>query len=222
MARNGVGGFILPVTPFVDGQIITASDMNTSLDDIATALTGSVAVNGEAPMTGNLAMGTKKLTGLGVGSATTDSISLIQAQGGAFTWLTSVSGTDTITASVTPSITTYPTGTIYRFPIGVTNTGPVTLNVSSVGAKAITKDGVHPLVARDLLAGEVVAVIYDGTRFQLMNPSSMTITRVQAITTTNIAALTTTQLAALTIMQIASLTTTQSAALTTAQLTGLT
>jgi hypothetical protein len=49
------------------------------------------------------------------------------------------------------------------------NTGATTLNVDSVGAKAITKKGTTALAAGDIPASAMVHVVYDGTQFQLMN-----------------------------------------------------
>ncbi len=42
----------MPVGPFVPNTTILSADVNDDLDDIALALTGSVAANGETPMTG--------------------------------------------------------------------------------------------------------------------------------------------------------------------------
>jgi hypothetical protein len=53
------------------------------------------------------------------------------------------------------------------------NTGASTLNVNGLGAVAIKKIVNQALVAGDILAGEVVEVIYDGTYFQLVSPSEI-------------------------------------------------
>lgn len=64
MARNGSGTYSL-ITP----SGISPRDLHTqywnkaAFDDIATALTGSVAANGETTMTGDLKMGGKQITG---------------------------------------------------------------------------------------------------------------------------------------------------------------
>ena len=63
----------------------------------------------------------------------------------------------------------YRVGQIYTFIANVANTGASTLNVDALGAKAITKDVATPLIANDILAGQVVSVMYDGTRFQLLS-----------------------------------------------------
>lgn len=48
--------------------------MNSTLSDIATALTGSLAADGQTPLTGNLPMGGFKLTGLAAGTTNGDSV----------------------------------------------------------------------------------------------------------------------------------------------------
>lgn len=73
MSRNGSGTYVLPVgNPVVTGTTITSNWANTTLSDIATALTGSVASDGQTPMTGPLAMGNNKITGVANGTASTD------------------------------------------------------------------------------------------------------------------------------------------------------
>jgi hypothetical protein len=55
------------------------------------------------------------------------------------------------------------------FKAAATNTGPATLNVNGLGAKAIKKSGNQPLTAGDVLAGQICAVVDDGTNFQLLS-----------------------------------------------------
>jgi hypothetical protein len=73
MSRNGSGTYVLPVgNPVVTGTTITSNWANTTFSDVATALTGSVAADGQTPMTGALAMGNNKITGVANGTASTD------------------------------------------------------------------------------------------------------------------------------------------------------
>lgn len=85
--------------------------------------------------------------------------------------LTAVAGTNTITATGPLSIAAYVSGQNFYFTPANTNLGAVTLNISSLGPKAITKNGAAALLSGDLLAGMVAAVVYDGTQFQLTNPA---------------------------------------------------
>ena len=73
MSRNGSGTYVLPTgNPVVTGTTITSNWANTTFSDVATALTGSVAADGQTPMTGPLAMGNNKITGVADGTASSD------------------------------------------------------------------------------------------------------------------------------------------------------
>lgn len=71
-----------------------------------------------------------------------------------------------------PAITAYTVGQEFVFKAVNANNGDSTLNVNSLGVKTIKKDSTGTLVTGDILAGQIVHVIYDGTYFQLMNKSS--------------------------------------------------
>ena len=63
MSRNGSGTYNLPSgNPVVTGTTITSTWANTTLSDIANALTGSVAADGQTPMSGSLNMGNNQIT----------------------------------------------------------------------------------------------------------------------------------------------------------------
>lgn len=102
---------------------------------------------------------------LGDGDSTSDAANIGQIQDGDFTWLGTSSGTNTITASATPPIDGYKAGQLFKFIVGGTNTGAVTLNVNSKGTKAIQNFG-SALAPGDNTVGDVVLVVYDGTQFQ--------------------------------------------------------
>lgn len=87
---------------------------------------------------------------------------------GGHQWVTSVTGTNTITGSC-PAISAYVAGQTFKFVAAGANTAAATLNVGSLGAKAITKNGSAALGAGDIPSGAVVEVVYDGTQFQLVN-----------------------------------------------------
>jgi len=75
MPRSGSGTYSLPpiylATP---GTTIQAQQHNDPLTDIASALTNSLASDGQTPMTGNLQMNSKKITGLAAGTAAADAL----------------------------------------------------------------------------------------------------------------------------------------------------
>jgi hypothetical protein len=98
--------------------------------------------------------------------------SAAQCQDNTFDWLTAVAGTDTITASAAIVMGAYAAGQCFRFvSSGANTTTSVTLNINSLGAKAITKNGATALAVGDIPTGAVVEVVYDGTLFQLVGTS---------------------------------------------------
>jgi len=70
--------------------------------------------------------------------------------------------------ALVPVLSAYIVGMPVWFKSANTNTGAATLNINSLGAVQIKKNGNKDLVAGDLLAGMIVGVVYDGTNFQLL------------------------------------------------------
>lgn len=174
MPRNGSGSYSLPNGPFVPSTVISSTVMNQNLNDLGTALTQSIANDGQTTPVANLPMATFRHTNVGNALARNEYAAAGQVQDSSLLWLTSIAGTDTITASVVPSPTTYTAGQTFRFiPAGANTTTAVTLNINGLGAKAITKIGSSALGAGDIQSGAVVEVVYDGTQFQLMNVSML-------------------------------------------------
>lgn len=82
MSRNGSGTYSLPAgNPVVTGTTISSTWANNTLADIATALTGSLAADGQTTATGNLKMGSNRITGLADGIASTDGATVSQISG---------------------------------------------------------------------------------------------------------------------------------------------
>jgi len=175
MSFNGSGTFVINSSgqPVVANTVISTTVFNALTADLATGLSTCITKDGQTTPTANIPMGTFKLTGLGVGSAATDSATVGQVQAST-TKLITVAGTDTITGTMTPALTAYTAGQMFYFVAGGANTGAVTLNIDGLGSRNMTRHGSVALVAGDILSGEVSVVVYDGTRFQLLNPASYT------------------------------------------------
>lgn len=85
------------------------------------------------------------------------------------------SGTNSyVVATTVPANFTLTKGNTVTFQVGTTNTGPSTLAAASQTATNIyrrTSLGAIPMAGGELIAGNVVSVIYDGTEFQLVSDS---------------------------------------------------
>jgi len=177
MSYNGSGTFVINSAgqPVVTGTVISSTAFNALTADLATGLSTALTKDGQTTPTANLPMGTFKFTGLSAGSAATDSANIAQVQNSFGSFLT-VAGTDTITATVSPSLTAYASGQMFAFVAANTNTGAVTINISSLGAKSITKNGNTALAAGDINANYLFVIVYDGTQFQVVGVSATTFT----------------------------------------------
>lgn len=190
MPRNGAGNYsLVSGNPVTTGTTISSTTHNNTMSDIATALSDSLAKDGQTTPTANLPMGGYAHTGVGDATARTQYAKVSQIQDGGYVTLSSVSGTNTITATCAPAITAYAAGQFFTFVSAGANTGAVTLNINSLGAKAVTKEGTTALAAGEIASGAVVCVEYDGTRFQLVGgrsvqPLDADLTAIAALTTT--------------------------------------
>jgi len=117
MSRNGSGVFTLVAgNPVVTGTTIASTWANNTLSDIASALTDSVAADGQTSMTGNLNLNSNKIVNLATPTLSTDAVTKAYADAlvggaGSFTTLTS-SGATTFTANTASTSTTTGTAVI--------------------------------------------------------------------------------------------------------------
>lgn len=79
------------------------------------------------------------------------------------------SGTNTYTLASSPTLTSYSNGRLFLVLFTNANTGAATLNIDSLGAKAITKNGANALEGGDIGAGSIKLLSYDGTQFQIVS-----------------------------------------------------
>jgi hypothetical protein len=173
MSFNGSGTFVINSTgqPVVANTVISATVFNALTADLASGLTNCITKDGQSTPTANIPMGSNKITGLANGTLIGDAANLGQVQS-TVAKLISITGTDTVLGTMSPTLTAYAAGQLFYFVAGGANTGAVTLNVDGLGAKAITRDGSTALAAGDINSGEIVVVIYDGTRFQMINAAN--------------------------------------------------
>lgn len=79
---------------------------------------------------------------------------------------------DTYACTLAPAQAAYVTGGRYRFKANTANTGAATINFNAIGAKTIVKvsGGITTTLAdNDILAGQIVDLVYDGTNMQMQS-----------------------------------------------------
>lgn len=164
--RNGSGVTTrLPIG--ATGQILEAQASgipawvaNPAAADASTTVKGVVE---EATLAETLAR-----TGTGTTGARTfvSPVNLTTVQ--TYDYAADAGGTDAYAITVTPAPTAYVTGQVFRFKANTANTGTATLNVNSLGAKTIKKPAASApadLATGDIIANQIVEVVYNGTDF---------------------------------------------------------
>lgn len=184
MSYNGNGVFNINTAgqPVVAGTVISTTAFNALTADLANGLTTAITKDGQTTPTANIPLGGFRITGLGAAVATTDAVQYGQLQSNSFNNLT-VSGVDVLTANSNPALTAYTAGNAFYFVVGSTNTGAMTINIDSLGAKDIRRAGSTALAAGDLVAGQTALIVYNGTNFQLLNGNAFTNLRVSGTLT---------------------------------------
>ncbi len=153
-------------------QVLVFSELNSS-----SSRPLSILVDGSTDPIANLPMAGFKHTGVGAAANLTDYARTDQVQNSAFSVLGTVAGTvNEITALASPTPSAYLAGQRFSFVAAGANTGPVTINISNLGVKSITKNGPAALVTGDIVPGAVISIEYDGNRFQLLGHAATAVT----------------------------------------------
>jgi hypothetical protein len=141
MAYDGKGDYNLPTPeyPAISGTLILAVDYNTILSDLAAALSDVLVRDGQAPMTGPLAMGGQKITGLADGVNPQDAATVLQVfTSPDFTDATMLGTTFTVSATTTTVASAI---TISGTALTVTSTTVTLPANTSIGTVSATEIG---------------------------------------------------------------------------------
>lgn len=96
-----------------------------------------------------------------------DNVSSIST-GSASEYAVTTGSANTYILTPSPAIVAYATGATFKIKVNATNTGPTTINISSLGAKSVVINGSTALTGGELLTGVIYIIVYDGTNFQLI------------------------------------------------------
>src|SRR5690606_29764643 len=129
---SGVYSLPTGINPVTPNTPITSSWANTTLGDIASALSQSLARDGQTTPIANLPMGGFRHTNVSDPSARNQYASLGWVQDGFHIRATSVGGTNAISAQLLGGATALQTGQMIQLTPVNTNTGAVTLDINSI------------------------------------------------------------------------------------------
>jgi hypothetical protein len=99
----------------------------------------------------------------------------LKLQQGRTTYCEDTGGANALQANLDFAPPSYSAGLNLTVKVAVSNSGPSTLNVNGLGAKAIIRADGSALAASDLVAGRIIHLIYDGTAFRLIGASEAAI-----------------------------------------------
>ena len=150
------------------GTKILATRHDTHDQDLADGINATLEKSGSNAATGNLDIGSNRLTLVADGTAKTDAATVNQIQSNA----PAFQATDTGTANahviaLSPAITAYAAGQEITFKSASASTTASTLNVNGLGTKALKKLHDQAIASGDIESGSIVTVVYDGTDFQV-------------------------------------------------------
>ncbi len=139
--------------------------------DLADAVTASLAKDGQTSPSANLPMAGFRHSNVGAAANRTDYARASQVQDGAFNWVgTSAGSSNAYTGNLTPAPSAVVAGMIIGFIANHTNTGAATFNLSSTGAVDIKfgKSGAA-LPAGAIQNGGLVMLQHTGTFWLLLS-----------------------------------------------------
>lgn len=163
-SRDGSGNYSLPQAAFTAGTTIESTKVNSNFSDIASALTASLAKDGQTTPTANLPMGSFKHTGVANATARTHYAAAGQIADNSMGYAADTGSADAYAIAPAPGITAYAVG--QRFTFKVTNanlTTTPTLAVNGLTAGTIKWPDGSALAAGDLPANALVEVVVAAT-----------------------------------------------------------
>jgi hypothetical protein len=144
-----------------------------------TALTASaqVQIDKQVQMTG-AAANDRRITNVSnaadVTPVGTDAININTVQRNYVNYSAGTFGGGTYAVTLTPAPAAYAAGMRITFRATAANTGATNVNVNALGAIPLVKPNGSALAANEIIAGQIVEAVYDGTsgHFEMVSPSS--------------------------------------------------
>jgi hypothetical protein len=140
------------------------SSRHKAQDDVFIAgINSCINKDGSNAMTGNFNAGSNKLSSVAAATVASDAPRTDQIQDGSLTYAVDTGSANTYAISLTPNETAHVGGQVFWFKAVNANTGASTLSVDSIATIDIKKYHNVALVAGDIVANQLVGVVYDAT-----------------------------------------------------------
>ena len=130
-----------------------------------TALFAQVQINKQIQLTGSGTDG--KVTGIRSVTDSLDATSAEVVQNGSLIYAVATGSNNNFNITVSPPVAAYKAGRAFNFISNQNIISAATLNVNNLGAIPIKKIVTQDLTGCEILNGQVVTVVYDGTNFQI-------------------------------------------------------
>lgn len=141
--------------------------------DFVSGINNTMTKDGQNSATADLNMGGNKLKNGKTATLVGDFPIVSDIQNAVQTFITSTGSANAYLIALSPAPAAYVAGQKFTFKANFANTGAATLNVNSLGAKAINLFGTLALVTNQIIVDQIVTVVYDGTQFQATSISSV-------------------------------------------------
>jgi hypothetical protein len=150
------------------GTKILATRHDTHDQDLADGINATLEKSGSNAATGNLDIGSNRITLVADGTAKTDAATVNQIQSNAPAFQATDTGTaNAYVIALSPAITAYAAGQAITFKAANASTTASTLNVNTLGTKALKKKNDQDIASGDIEASQIITAVYDGTSFQV-------------------------------------------------------
>jgi hypothetical protein len=150
------------------GTKILATRHDTHDQDLADGINATLEKSGSNAATGNLDIGSNRITLVADGTAKTDAATVNQIQSNAPAFQATDTGTaNAYVIALSPAITAYAAGQAITFKAANASTTASTLNVNTLGTKVLKKKNDQDIASGDIEASQIITAVYDGTSFQV-------------------------------------------------------
>lgn len=176
MSRDSTGKYsLVPViNPVIPDTIIETGWANPTLNDMANALTQSIASNGVTPILANLPMSSFRHTGVAGALAFDQYTRADQVQTNSLTVCVSVGGPVAYTGTLPLGTLAFSAGQNVFLSVPLTNTGAVTLQINGGAVYPVLSPSGGALVGSELVPGGFTMISWDGAAWRLTSTSYTT------------------------------------------------